>query len=351
MTSRRRVTTYVLTGLVALGAPQASGRLAAQDATSDGSQLRTPWGEPDLQGVWRNETATPLQRPADLGDRTALTDEEVAARQAEVREREAAIRAGADGVEVGRRPLDVSPIRGNEYNRNWQFTDSPEVVLNRTSLIVDPPDGRIPYTAAAQQKSDEVDARYGVGPYLTYLDPDTGERCLTDGLPGSMWGGTAGAPTEIVQSPGYVAILYETYGDDRRVIPTDGRPHGTIREWFGESVGHWEDETLVVETRNFADKTDYWWVNTWREPTETMRLVERFTRVDADTMDYVLTIEDPAKFTRPWTVEVPLTRLDQYRFEYACHEGNYGIVNTLSAARNLEEAQAEAVREESEIEP
>jgi hypothetical protein len=305
----------------------------------------TAWGDPDLQGVWRNETTTPLQRPADVEGRALLTNEEVAARQADVREREARLVAGADGVEVGRRPLDESPIRGNEYNRNWQFTGSPEVVLNRTSLITDPPDGQIQYTPEARRRSEIARDRYGVGPYYTFRDPDTGERCITDGLPGNMWSGTAGAPTQIVQSPGYVVILHETYGDDRRIIPTDGHPHGTIREWFGESVGRWEDETLVVETINFADKTKgSWWNSIWREPTETMRIVERFTRIDPDTLDYQLTIEDPAKFTQAWTVDVPLTKLSQPRFEYACHEGNYAMVNTLSAARNVEKAAEEARR-------
>ena len=215
----------------------------------------------------------------------------------------------------------------------------PERVFTRTSLISGP-SGRIPFTPEIQIESDRNAASYGKGPFNTWHDIDTGERCQTDGLPGSVWTGTAGGPQRISQSPGWVVIEGEQFRD-RRIVPTDGRAHGTVRHWLGEGVGRWEGDTLVVETRNFLDKTAERWLATWRVPTETMRTVERFTRSDAATIMYQLTVEDPAKFTAPWTVEVPLTKLDQPFLEYACHEGNYGVIHTLSGAR-AREAEAGA---------
>jgi hypothetical protein len=290
---------------------------------------RTPWGEPDLQGVWRNETLTDLERPAAFAGKEFLTDEEAAA----LVQKEAQ-RSTPEGPST---PSARQPT--GTYNNFWQYTGQPARVHRRTSLIVDPRDGKIPFTPEAKLKSDREDARYGKGPYNSWLDIDTGERCITDGLPGAVWTGTAGGPQQIRQSPGYVMIMGEQF-HDRRVVPTDGRPHGKIRSWLGEGVGRWDGNTLVVETINFLEKAGDRWVAPWRASTETMRLTERFTRVSDDTIEYRMTIEDPAKFTRPWTVEVPLTKLDQPFFEYACHEGNYGIIHTLSGERAQESGAA-----------
>jgi hypothetical protein len=202
-------------------------------------------------------------------------------------------------------------------------------------------EGRIPFTPEMQQESDRNAANYGLGPFDTWRDVELGERCMTDGLAGSVWTGTAGGPQNISQGPGWVVIEGEQFRD-RRIVPTDGRQHGNVRHWLGESVGHWENNTLIVETKNFLDKSNERWLATWRIPTETMRLVERFTRVDDDTLMYQLTIEDPVKFTKAWTVEVPLTKLDQPFLEYACHEGNYGVIHTLSGARSQEQEAAES---------
>ena len=172
------------------------------------------------------------------------------------------------------------------------------------------------------------------------------ERCITDGVQGALMGGPAGGPSQFMQGPGILAILQEAR-NDRRTIPTDGRPHGTIRDWRGDGVGRWEGDTLVVETTNFVDKSHVTWDRTWSRATETLRLVERFTRVDADTIEYWLTIEDPATFTKPWTLTFPLTKLSVPLVEYACHEGNYGVIHPLSQTRNLEKAAADAAKKRS----
>jgi hypothetical protein len=295
---------------------------------------RTAFGEPDLQGVWRYEGAVPFERPAEFEGREQLTDEEVAQRDQVEKEQAANRLQGLEGAAVGRRSIGESPIRGNEYNSFWQDHGRPRRVFKQTSLIVEPRDGRVPYTDEARKAEERSAARYGVGPYESYLDPDTGERCLTDGVTGMMWQGPNGGHNLIVQSPGYVTILHEEYRD-RRIIPTDGRPHGSARQWFGDSVGRWEGDTLVVDTTNFLDRTNYEWASIWTRPSETLHLVERFTRIDADTIEYKITVEDPATFSSPWTAVIPISKLpdDTQIYEYACHEGNYAMPNLLSAGR------------------
>jgi hypothetical protein len=205
----------------------------------------------------------------------------------------------------------------------------------RTSLVVDPPDGRIPFRPEARAAERRATARYGVGPYAAYTDLDTGERCLTDGIP---W--TPGAYNNnfrIVQTSGHVVIFHEQFAE-LRIIPTDPRPHarGALRQWAGTSRGRWDGDTLVVETRDFADKAHYEWINPWRAARSTLRLVERFTRVDAGTIHYEFTVEDPTTFTSPWTAVVPMVRTDDRIFEYACHEGNYAMESVLKGERLLE---------------
>jgi len=316
------------------GVPQDSGVAAASGSAASGSAPRTAWGDPDLQGVWRYEAAIPLERPARFKGRALLTEEEVAEQQRAEREQEANRLAGLEGEAVGRRPVSESPIRGNEYNSFWQDHGRPRQVYRQTSLIVDPSDGRIPYTEEARKAEQRAAARYGVGPFESYLDPDTGERCLTDGVTAMMWQGPNGGHNRIVQSPGYVTILHEEYLD-RRIIPVNGRPHGPVRQWFGDAVGSWDGDTLVVETTNFIDRTNYEWASIFTRPSESLRLVERFTRTDADTMDYRITVEDPATFTQPWTAVIPVSKLpdDTQIYEYACHEGNYAMPNLLNGGR------------------
>jgi len=307
---------------------------AQQSATGSWTQPKTPWGDPDLQGVWRYEAAVPLERPAQFQGRASLTDEEVAQRQKVEEEQEAQRLAGNEGTAVGRGNLAQSPIRGNEYNSFWQDHGRPRQVFKQTSLVVDPEDGRIPYTPEAKKAEARAQARYGAGPYESFLDPDTGERCLTDGVTAMMWQGPNGGHNRIVQSPGYVTILHEEYLD-RRVIPVDGRKASGIRQWFGNAVGKWEGNTFVVETTNFIDRTNYEWAQILTRPSETLRLTERYTRTGPDTMDYRITVEDPATFEKPWTAQIPIARLpnDTQIYEYACHEGNYAMTNLLAGGR------------------
>ena len=310
---------------------------AATDSETDAEaweQPRTAWGDPDLQGVWRYEATIPLERPAEFEGRAFLTDTEMAEIAGVEAELAANSLAGLDGVDVGRQTVDESPIRGNEYNIFWQDHGRTRQVHRQTSLIVDPPDGRLPYTGDAREAAARAGARYGVGPYESYLDPDTGERCLTDGVTAIMWQGPNGGHNRIVQSPGYVTILHEEYRD-RRIIPVDGRGQGNIRQWLGQPVGRWDGNTLVVETANFLDRTNYEWAGIWTRASESLRLIERFNRVSSDEIRYTITVEDPKTFTQPWTAVVPISRLPAGTqiYEYACHEGNYALPNMLRGAR------------------
>ena len=338
---RNRSVAVVLTLAAAAGiaafalASAARNSTAAAASDSPGyTAARTAWGDPDFQGVWRYEAVIALERPARFAGREFLTDAEIAQIEQTEKDQEARRLAGVEGEAVGRQSVAASPIRGNEYNSFWQDHGRPRKVYKQTSLITDPRDGLIPYTPDAQKADGRAAARYGVGPYESYLDPDTGERCLTDGVTGMMWQGPNGGHNQIVQSPGYVTILHEEYRD-RRIIPVDGRPHGKIRQWFGDSVGHWEGDTLVVDTTNFVDKTHYEWASIWTRPSETLHLVERFRRTDADTLEYTITVEDPMTFVKPWTAVIPISRIPDGTqiYEYACHEGNYAMPNLLSGAR------------------
>jgi hypothetical protein len=323
---------------LALSAALAAGHVAAQTPADSSAERawtppRTPWGDPDLQGVWRYEAAIPLERPASE-QRALLSDEEVAAIARAESERAAKLLEGFEGEAVGRASLEESPIQGNEYNSFWQDQGRPRKAYRQTSLIVDPPDGRLPFTEDARAAAARSEAIYGVGPYESYLDPDTGERCLTDGITALMWRGPNGGTNRIVQSVGYVTILHEEYRD-RRIIPVDGREHRPIRQWFGDAVGRWEGDTLVVETTHFIDRTNYEWDNVWMRVSDELRLVERFRRVGADEMEYTITVEDPKTFTKPWTAVIPIARLPEGTqiYEYACHEGNYAMPNLLRGAR------------------
>jgi len=311
-----------IAGAIAMPACYASPPTKASSPTTG----RTAWGDPDLQGVWRYEAAIPLERPAQLAGRATLTAEEVAARERVEKEQAAKRLEGLEGAAVGRRSVAESPIRGNEYNSFWQDHGRPRQISDRTSLVVDPPDGQLPFTPDAKKAEARSSARYGVGPFESYLDPDTGERCLTDGVTGMMWQGPNGGHNRIVQSPGYVTILHEEYRD-RRVIPLDGREHGSIRQWFGDAVGRWDGDTLVVDTTKFNDKT------TFRGSGQGLHVVERFSLNDANSLKYQFTVEDPAAFTRAWSGESVMTRSTELMFEYACHEGNLSLPYTMRGRR------------------
>ena len=314
----------------------AAALCAAAEVAADAVAL-TAWGSPDLRGIWTTATLTPLERPDDYRGREQLTP-------AEADELETAtVRrfAQADGAEP-------PPGSVGGYNRVW-LDPGLKVLPNRpTSLIVDPADGRIPWKPETKAWSDAQRARYGVGPYNSFLDLDTGERCISDGVtmaplqPYNM-------NFQIFQTPDTLAIVQEMY-HEYRIIPLDGRPHIDvgIGQWLGDGRGTWEGDTLVVETTRFADKSHYYWAWPWRASRSTLKVVERFRRVDEQTIDYQFTIEDAEMFTQPWTVSAPMTTDQASRgvtagalYEYACHEGNYALPNVLRGAR-AEERRAQA---------
>jgi hypothetical protein len=313
---------------------QASGPLAGQTAKSSPpakaravwtASSRTPDGQPDLQGVWTFTSLTPMERPKAIGDKASLTKEEVEALEA---------RAKANRFE------DAPPRPGDPgtYNRFW--TGELTKASTRTSLIVDPPDGRIPpLTAAAQKKMGTGQGRrMDTGLFDSWTDRDSYERCIAREIP-RTGGNNPGA--QIVQSPGYVTIFYEAMHDSR-VVPLDGRPHvsSDIHLWNGDSRGHFEGNTLVVDTTNFSDDQTF-----FGAPQGQMHLIERFTRIDAETINYEVTVDNPAIWTKPWTFVLPWWKSPEYQelFEYACHEGNYhSMTGMLGGARVQEREQAAA---------
>jgi hypothetical protein len=321
---------------------QAPKRAATSAASAKDSPWRTPWGDPDLQGTWTNTTTTPLERPNDLAGKTALTAQERATRDASL--------AGAQD-----RPLRQGDT--GAYNSFWGEAGKSSAL---TSLIMDPADGKLPaLTAEAQKRADAIESVRRLPPG-SWMDVNAYDRCISRGLPGAMMPGFYNHNYQILQAPGYVAILVEMI-HDARIIPVDGRPRlGTgLKQWMGDSRGHWEGDTLVVETTNFNDKIDEVTGNAMRLPsgepaggryhgvfgTADTVLVERFRRIDANTIDYQFTVTAPRTFAKPWTASAAMTTLDGRLYEYACHEGNRAIPNMLSGARALERAESGNIAE------
>ena len=278
---------------------------------------RTPWGHPDLQGIWDQTTGTPLERSTDLADREFLTEEEAVAREAR-----------------RFRAFDAAPRPGSPGNYGSQWRDGSRNALTRTSLIVDPPDGRIPpLTPAAQRRRDARGAYRRDHPADSWQDRNLWERCISRGVPRVP--NNYNSNMLILQTPVAVVILNEMI-NETRVIHLDGRPHVTsrIRQWNGDPRGHWEGDTLVVETTNFDDKQVFRGF-----PVGILRLVERFTRVGPDQIDYRMTLTDQGTYSGPWTVALPMTKTGGPIFEYACHEGNLGMEGILAGHRADEAAR------------
>jgi hypothetical protein len=294
---------------------------------------RTPWGDPDIQGVWNDATSTPLQRPGGA-TKDVLTDEEAQDFQQSLafdltRDR----RDGGADVDVNR-----------AYNDHWMDSRRLKITADkRTSLIVDPPDGRIPPRVPLPPEREKIRAeravandRFNAGLPQHYTDFALPVRCIirTDSPPY--------LPTiynndfHIFQSPGYVVIAPEMI-HSARIIPLDGRPHlgKNLQQWLGDPRGHWEGETLVVETTNFRDYPGVIFQGGNRE---TYQITERFTRVDAGSLNYEFTISDPKTWTKPWTARIPWNRIDpdEQMYEYACHEDNYDLVHFMTGARDRE---------------
>ena len=302
---------------------------------------RTAWGAPDLQGVWDFRTLTPLERPAAMAGKPFLTEAEAASFTTEAL------------AEISSRDeKEPADIVGN-YNQFWFDRGSSVIGTRRTSLITDPPDGRLPaLTAEAQKRADspkskqlELARRTNAD---TYADLDASDRCIQHSKAGPPINpGAYNNNMQLFQTPEYVAILNEQI-HDTRLIPLDGRPHvaSQVGQWMGDSRGRWEGQTLVVETTNFNGKHDQV-ARPVLENAAHSSLVERFTRVDAKTLLYEYTLTDPTTWVRPWTAQFPMTKNPDKMYEYACHEGNYSMEVRLAGARALEKAAAEAAKKGS----
>ena len=299
---------------------------AAQSANTT-APPQTAWGQPDLQGIWDFRTITPLQRPEDLADQEFLTAEEAANLEQEAADRDARLwEQGARRAEAG----------GNvgAYNNFWMDRGLKAVGTRRTSLIVDPPDGRIPpLTPEGQRRADARREYLRAHPADSWLDRNLWERCISRGVPRVP--NNYNSNMLILQTPVAVVILNEMI-NETRVIHLDGRPHVTsrIRLWNGDPRGRWEGDTLVVETTNFDDKQVFRGF-----PVGILRLVERFTRVGPDQIDYRMTLTDQGTYSGPWTVALPMTKTGGPIFEYACHEGNLGMEGILAGHRADEAAR------------
>ena len=325
-------------GALALGAAAQSGKTTAQP--------KTAWGDPDLQGIWTSTgmIGTPVQRPANFGTRNFLTEEEFAQRQARHKTEEE-----FDTAEVEGAVTRCDPNRGGLGNTPetcangvsigpplyWQDRGKP---THQASLIVDPPDGRIPALTPEAQKlaAGRAAARRGHGPADSWEDRSIWERCISRGVIGPLPTGYNNG-NQIVQAPGWVALRIEMI-HETRMVPLDGRPHAAsaIRSYNGDSRGHWDGNTLVVETTNFTDKNS---IN-GTPVSDALMLTERFTRAGADTVNYEVTVNDPKTWTRPWKMAFPLKHEAGYQiYEYACHEANYFMYDALTGAR-AEEKQA-----------
>ena len=351
--SDRRFASWVVPAVIVVVAALVPGSLSAQGsepAAEPWTLPRTADGQPDLQGVWDFRTLTPLQRPASQAEKQVLTDEEAADIEARATERTERLNQRS---EIRTEPL---PVGGNvgAYNNFWFDAGAKVLEDRRTSLIVDPPDGRIPsrLPGVKEQRIGADDGpidrpvRFRVGGIGTDGPEDRGlaVRCIlgfNSGPP--ITPGGYNQNVQIFQSAGTVAILNEMV-HDVRIVPLDGRPQlpEHIRLWMGSSRGRWEGDTLVVETTNFTDKTSSFSPNVVSAvgSGETLHLTERFRRVGEDTLHYEFTVNDPTTFTQPFTAVLLMKKSDLPIYEYACHEGNYGLYNVLAGARAREKAAA-----------
>ena len=347
MTRRDRVTTRVLSVAMATVATIVAGVTtpsAAQSQTpAGGVASRTAWGQPDLQGVWDFRTITPMERPEALADQEFLSAEDVADLEQGIADRDARLAARPAQRTVATNSVDrgVDGAPGS-YNQFWMDRGTRVIGTRRTSLVVDPPNGRIPPMTSAGEQRRAAEREYVRDhPADSWADRSIYERCIL--------GFNSGPPIEpraynnhmqVFQTPDHVVIFNEMVHDARIIplVPRDPLPDH-LRQWMGDSRGRWEGDTLVIETSNLDRLNSF----TWRQgATQDMQLVERFTRVDDGTLLYEFTVEDPATWTRPWSVEVPMTRSSDQVWEFACHEGNYGMDGILSGHRADERAASES---------
>ena len=307
---------------------------AGQGATAESGWTlpRTADGYPDLQGVWANNNVTPLERPPQWAGKTRLTDEELAELKASAAE---VVTSGLDaqfGDQLVLKALEGLTDAGSydttgNYNQFWMADRD---FTHQTSLVIDPPDGQVPaLTPGAGRRAEERRAYRSTHPADGPEDRSLGERCANFGVP--RLGAGYNSYFQVFQTAGHVAVLKEM-AHDVKLIPVDGSGHAPdgIRQWNGDSRGRWDGDTLVVETTNFSPESNF------RGSAERLHLVERYTRVGPETLNYEVTITDPSTWTQPWTVLLPLKRSDDVIFEYACHEGNYGMEGILAGHRAQE---------------
>ena len=327
---RERILTCLAIGL----AVTTAAVLAAQSRTAaTWSVPRTPDGRPDLQGVWANNNMTPLERPAHFAGRATMTDAELA----DVKKRAKQLMDGGDAffadelitaILEGKTKFTSADTQTGNYDQTWL---SERILDNRTSLIIDPPDGRIPPAApgAAERARAVAAARQGRGPADRVQDLSLSTRCIHAGTPNIRAGYQS--YFEITQGPAVVALRTEMI-HDARVFPIDAGPHisRAIRQYHGDSRAHWEGDTLVVDTTNFSPNANF------RGAADKLHVVEKFRRVADDTIEYYITVDDPTVWSRPWTMMIPLKKTGEQMFEFACHEGNYGLRGILSGARAQE---------------
>ena len=342
MSDRGLTAVVMVIGIVWLVPLPAQGQ-AAQDSWT---LPRTLDGQPDLQGVWANNVATPLERPKELAGREFLTEEEVATLRVQATELFDGSGAAGFGDSVFLAALDeVQEYKSTDgqtgnYNSFWLVDRDFD---NRTSLITDPPDGRLPAVTSEAQTRAAAAAAASQQPPAGPEDLTVSLRCITPGLPNLFAG--YNSYYQILQTPGYVAIATEMY-HDVRVIPLDGRPNlgKALRLWNGDSRGHWEGDTLVVDTTNFVDQGGTGRSRFRLSADENLHLIERFTRVGANTLNYEFTIDDPTTWTAPWTAMIPLKQSEDNLYEFACHEGNRSMVGILAGNRIQERAAADPVQ-------
>ena len=306
---------------------------------------RTPDGQPDLQGLWNNATITPLERPQDLAGKPFFTEQEATGYEQQRIERSkkvGSIRAGREpqirrdgAAEPNLEPPGVEPADRDDFDA-WEDTVTKVVKTLRTSMVIDPPDGRVPALTPAAENAQRARIEAARKPPAGPEDLPLDYRCIHRSAAGPpMLPSLNNNNYRIFQTREYVAILVEMI-HDVRLIPLDGRPHlpQDVRLLLGDSRGHWEGSTLVVDTTNFTDETHF------RGADRNLHLIERFTRTDADTIIYSFTVDDPTAFTRPWTAELPMIKSEGPIYEYACHEGNYSVLYALTGARAQERQEA-----------
>jgi len=307
-------------------------KLVNAQVASSPDQARTPWDTPDLQGIWDFRSITPLQRPEALTNQEFLTEEEAAnLEQATVDREERLLNRPARRTKAGSNVDRGEDGALGAYNDFWLDRGTTTTASRRTSLIIDPPTGRMPATTAAATRRNEARRNYRLEhPADSWEDRGLNDRCMfTTGLP--IVPSAYNNNVHLFQTPDHVVMLIEMT-HTLRVVPLDGRPHTFLPQFVGDSRGHWEGDTLVVETNNFHPLTSL------RGSSPKARLVERFTRIDSENMHYEFTINDPQTWQQPWTAQVELTRTNEPLYEYACHEGNYSMEGILAGAR-ADEAQ------------